>query len=156
MAYRDSTATVVAVDNQAALEAAERAAQAIDLGTRFTFVIGDPEDAKLDSGDFDLAVIAQRLHSSTSESAKRMLEQAKKSLISGGRLIIIDLFRGPTKPRLSETIEALRLHLSTECGRMKSIKETEAQLESVGLIDIQFTFLAASRINLGMMVARKP
>jgi len=156
MAYSDSTATVVAVDNQAALEAAERAAQAIDLGTRFTFVIGDPEDAKLDSGDFDLVVIAQRLHSSTSEAAKRMLEQAKKSLISGGRLIIIDLFRGPTKPRLSETIEALRLHLSTECGRIRSIKDTEAQLEGAGLIDIQFTFLAASRINLGMMVARKP
>jgi len=156
MAYSDPNAMVVAVDNQAALEAAERAVQSIDIGARFTFIIGDPEDAKLDSGDFDLVLIAQRFHSAAPNAAKRLLEQAKASLASGGRLVIIDLFRGPTKPRLSETIEALRLHLATEYGRMRSIKETEAQLEGVGMIDIQFTFLAASRINLGMMVARKP
>ena len=156
MAYRDSTATVVAVDNNLALAAAERAAQSIDLGSRFRSVVGDPEEAKLEHGEFDVVVVAQRFHSARPAAAKRLLEQALTSLASGGRLVIIDLFRGPAKPRLSETIEALRLHLATDHGRMRSIQETQSQLESVGLTNVQFTFLAASRINLGLMVARKP
>lgn len=155
MAYRDPRARVVAVDNEAALVAAEQTARAIELGPRFLPLIGDPATVELPAGEFDVAIIAQRLHSSSLELSDRLLQQAVNSLAIGGRLVIIDLFRGPAKPRLSETIEALRLHLATEHGRMRSIKETEEILGRVGLGAIQFTFIAASRINLGMMVARK-
>jgi SAM-dependent methyltransferase len=156
MAYRDPKARVVAVDNEAALQAAEQTARAIELGPRFLPVVGDPATVELPVNEFDLAIIAQRLNSSSAELSGRLLQQAIRSLTSGGRLVIIDLFRGPAKPRLSETIEALRLHLGTEHGKMRSIKETEDLLGSVGLGAIQFTFIAASRINLGLMVARKP
>lgn len=156
MAYRDPHARIVGVDNQAALIAAERTAASIELGQRFLPVVGDPQSIELPSDEFDLALIAQRLHSASDESARRLLQQAISALACGGRLVVIDLFRGPAQPRLSETIEALRLHLATEHGRMKSILETQAQLEQFGLQGTQFTFLAASRINLGLMVARKP
>jgi SAM-dependent methyltransferase len=156
MAYRDSKARVVAVDHEAALVAAEQTARAIELGGRFLPLIGHPETVELPTNEFDFAVIAQRLNSASDESTARLLNQSISSLAPGGRLVIIDLFRGPTKPRLSETIEALRLHLGTQHGRMRTIKETEDLLARSGLGAIQFTFIAASRINLGMMVARKP
>lgn len=156
MAYRDPQARIVGVDSQAALIAAERTASSIELGPRFLPVVGDPRSIELPSDEFDLALIAQRLHSSSDESARQLLQQAISALASGGRLVIIDLFRGPAQPRLSETIEALRLHLATEHGRMKSILESQEQLQQLGLDAVQFTFLAASRINLGLMVARKP
>lgn len=156
MGYRDKTARIVAVDNEAALAAAQRTADSIELGNRFLPVIGDPLSVELPAEEFDLVLIAQRLHSSSKEAAPGLLNQAFKSLVSGGRLVIVDLFRGPTKPRLAETIEALRLHIETDQGRMKTIKESQEELEKLGLTSPQFTFIAASRINLGMMVARKP
>lgn len=156
MAYRDLNARIVGVDNEAALAAAAHTAGSIELGARFLPVAGDPESIQLPGSEFDLALLAQRLHSASPESANRLLQQAVSSLVPGGRLVIIDLFRGPAKPRLSETIEALRLHLATQHGRMRSISEAQEQLEQLGLQAIQFTFLAASRINLGLMVARKP
>ena len=156
MAYRDPRARVVGVDNAAALAAAERTASSIELGPRFLAVVGNPESAELPADEFDIALIAQRLHSVPDDAAARLLKQAVSALAPGGRLVIIDLFRGPTKPRLSETIEALRLHLATVQGRMKTIREAQSQLEELGLQSVQFTFLAASRVNLGMLVARKP
>ncbi len=154
-AYRDPTARVVAIDHEAALVAAGHTAQAIELGPRFLPLVGDPATVQLPKGEFDLVLIAQRLHSLPPDGAKSLLQNAIDSLAVGGRLVIIDLFRGPAKPRLSETIEALRLHLATQQGRMRSIKETQETLEQFGVGSVQFTFLAASRINLGMMVARK-
>jgi SAM-dependent methyltransferase len=156
LAYRDPTACVVAVDHRDALAAAEHTARSIDLGERFSTMVGDPESISLPTATFDLVLIAQRLHSVSLEAADRLLRQSIGALAPGGRLVIIDLFRGPTKPRLSETIEAMRLHLSTNNGRMRTIKDSQAQLESYGLGSIQFTFIAASRINLGLMVAIKP
>jgi 16S rRNA G1207 methylase RsmC len=155
MGYRDARARIVAVDNEDALVAAQTTANSIELGDRFLPVVGDPETVELPKAEFNLVVIAQRLHAATESSALRLLQKAIESLAPGGRLVIIDLFRGPAKPRLSETIEALRLHIETEEGRMKTIKQSQTQLESLGLSDTQFTFIAASRVNLGIMVARK-
>ncbi len=155
MAYRDSTARVVAVDNPAVLAAAQHTADSIGLGHRFLPISGNPESVELPRNEFDIVLIAQRLHSASNETAQRLLQQAISALAVGGRLVTIDLFRGPAKLRLAETIEALRLHLATQHGRMKTIKEAQEQLEKLGLSDVQFSFLAASRVNLGLMVGRK-
>ena len=156
MGYRDNTARIVAVDQDAELIAAQRTADSIELGNRFLPIRGNPETVELPVAEFDIAIIAQRLHSASRESANRLLDQAISAIASGGKLVIIDLFRGPTKPRLSETVEALRMNVETIDGRMKTIRQSEEQLEARGLTSLQFTFIAASRINLGMMVARKP
>lgn len=156
MAFRDPDATVLAVDDAPALAAAQSTANSVQLGSRFATLIGEPQSAALPAAAFDLVVVAQRLHAASDLGRQRLLDQAIGALAPGGRLVLIDLFRGPAKPRLSETIEALRIYVGTAQGRMQSAPEIKERLLARGLGDVQFTFIAASRINLGMIVASKP
>jgi len=156
MAFRDPEATVLAVDEEAALAAARSTARSIELGERFATLTGQPEEVALPASDFDLVVIAQRLHAASPAQRRQLLDQAIGALAPGGRLVLVDLFRGPAKPLLSETIEALRIHVGTAAGQMQSAQELKETLTERGLRDIGFTFIAASRINLGMIVATKP
>jgi len=159
LAYRDGQATIVAVDDEAALAAAESTANAIQLADRFTTLASEPESIELPADEYGLVVIAQRLHACTDTGRAHLITKAFDTLMPGGRLVVIDLFRGPTKPRLSETIEALRVHIGTGGtgqGRMQAVKEMQSLLQTRGFVDIRFTFIAASRVNLGMMVATKP
>lgn len=159
MAYRDGKATIVAVDDAAPLVAAASTAGAIELSERFDARVGDPESIELPRDEFGLVVIAQRMHATTDSGRRALLAQAYDALESGGRLVVIDLFRGPAKPNLTETIEALRIHAGTGGsgqGRMQSIEDLQEMFRERGLIDIRFTFIEASRVNFGMMVATKP
>ena len=158
MAYRDGRATILAIDDEPPLAAARSTADSIRMGDRFETSAGDPADVPLEESHYGLAVIAQRLHCLTPEGRDRLIDRAITSLHPGGRLVLIDLFRGPTKPRLSETIEALRVHVGTGGGghgKMQSADELKTLLRQRGLVDIRFSFIAASRVNLGMMVATK-
>ncbi len=155
LAYRDPRATVLAVDQEPSLVAARRTADSIGLGDRFQTLAGVPESTELPVAGFDLVVIAQRLGVVPAESGDRLLRVAHESLAPGGRLVIIDLFRGPTKPRLAETIEALRLHVATSGGRMRTLAEAEASVVRLGFSKPQFTFIAASRVNLGLLLAHR-
>ncbi len=161
MAYRAEQATVLAVDSESALAAARSTAESIGLGDRFATLVAEPESADLPESDlpgagFDLVVIAQRLHAATAAGRDRLLDQACRVLAPGGRLVVIDLFQGPASPRLSETIEALRIHVGTSAGQVQVADELRESLRSRGLGQIQFSFIAASRINLGIMVASRP
>ncbi len=156
MAFRDPGATVLAVDEEAALAAARSTARSIQLGERFQTLTGRPESVDLPATNFNLVVIAQRLHAASPEQRTQLLNQGIAALAPGGRLVLVDLFRGPSKPLLSETIEALRIHVGTAEGKMQSAQELKDTLTERGLRDIGFTFIAASRINLGMIVATKP
>lgn len=71
-------------------------------------------------------------------------------------MVVIDTFRGPTKPNLVEAIEALTLELQTSGGKLRSLDETQKMLGEAGLGGIRFTFLAANQLNLGMAVGVKP
>ncbi len=156
MAFRDPEATVLAVDEEAALVAARSTARSIQLGERFETLTGQPETVSLPVADFDLVVVAQRLHVASPAQRRQLLDQAIGALAPGGRLVLIDLFRGPAKPMLAETIEALRIHVGTAEGQMQSAQELKQTLSERGLSEIGFTFIAASRVNLGMIVATKP
>lgn len=156
MAHRDSHATVVAVDHQSALQAAMATAESIGLTTRFRIIESDPEQVTLPPDAFDIVLLAQRLHNLSNVRAESLLRSAIAAAKPGGRIVVIDLFRGPTKPSLAESVEALTLELNTSGGHMRSLEQAQQQLASQGLEKIQFTFLAASRINLGMAVGRKP
>jgi hypothetical protein len=103
-----------------------------------------------------LVLIAQRIGSLSSESASRLFEAALSATKPGGRLVVIDLFRGPTKPNLSECIEALRLDLGSGAGHVRSLEEIQRQLAGLGLQRVQFAFIAASKANLGLAVGEKP
>lgn len=153
MAYRAAGSRVVAVDYEPALQAARSTADSIQLTDRFQTISGNPETVELAADEFDLAIIAQRLHAADRDGRVRLLSQARRALRPGGKVVVIDLFRGPAKPRLSETLEALRMHLETDAGRMHLIEELESELREQSFHDVRFSFIAASRVNLGMMVA---
>ncbi len=57
---------------------------------------------------------------------------------------------------LGECIEALRLNLETSSGSIRTPQQVEIQMQQFELQRVEFTFLSASRINLGLIVAVKP
>ena len=88
------------VDIPAAIEAARATAQSIELDDRFDAIEGNPLEASLPSDSFDLVVIAQRISCLSAEQvqgpdAKR---PSNATAAKGGRIVVIDLFRGPATP----------------------------------------------------------
>jgi ubiquinone/menaquinone biosynthesis C-methylase UbiE len=156
MAHRDGEAFLTLVDHAGSLEAAATTASSIGLGERIELIKADPESAPLEDSAFDLALLAQRLGPLDDSRAGRLLARGVAAVKPGGRLVVIDPFRGPNRPDLAETLAALRLELGTTGGRIRTLAEAKEQLQQQGLVDVQFTFLAASRTSLGLVVGRRP
>lgn len=163
MAFRDIGATIATVDDEAARLVATNTAESIDLTRRFEFIAGDPMTAAKDPSSatwageaYDIVLIPQRLHSQSEDEGNQLLRFAANLTKPGGRVVVIDLFHVPAKPSLSEAVEALRLEVETESGRVWSLEESQKRAQDAGLVEVQFSFLAASRINLGMLVGVKP
>lgn len=154
-AHRDPNAKVTGIDHPGAVKAAKSTAESIGLGDRFSLIEADPNSFELEAESYDMVILAERLHGLGEVTATALIQRASAALRPDGRLVIIDLFRGPTKPNLSESIEALKLELDTQDGSMRTLKESEDALKAAGLSEIQFSFLAASEINLGLMVGVK-
>jgi SAM-dependent methyltransferase len=156
MAFAHPAMELVFVDELGSLGAAQSTASSIELHDRFKTIVGDPLTAALPEDEkFDFALIAQRLHALDDTSGDELLERAVTLLKTGGQLVVIDLFRGPAKPNLCESVEAIKLELQTKSGRMRTLEESKERLSRVGLSNIQFTFLANSRINLGLIVGER-
>ncbi|MGI9473043.1 MAG: methyltransferase domain-containing protein [Rubripirellula sp.] len=156
MAHRDPKAVVTAVDSEAALKAAKSTADSIGLGDRFQVIEADSGQVELAEAAYDMVVLAQRLSRLSSDAGRELLTRAISAAKPGGRLIVIDLFRGPTTPNISECIEALMLELNTTDGSIRTMQEIQDELQELGLEQVQFTFLADSRVNMGMAVGTRP
>lgn len=156
MAYRDPQATVTAVDNQAALAAAESTAQSIGLSERFQVVVADPLDAELQPDQFDWVLIAQRLSCHGSEAAQRLLEQGRRFAKPGGRVVVIDLVRMPARANLTDCVESLTLQMETREGSIRSLEQLQGAMQQAGLVDFQFALMSKSRAKLGLAVATRP
>ena len=152
MAHQDAAATITAVDHAGAIEAAMTMAESIDLGDRLTTIQGDPKSVELPEDEFDIVLLAQRFCALGQVEAAELLARAIRAAKPGGRIVVIDLFRGPTKPNLTESIEALKLELETSEGQMRSLESAQEIFAKAGLTGVQFTFLAASRSNMGLVV----
>lgn len=155
-AHRDPQLRVTLVDHPGALEAAMATANSIELGDRFESIEGDSLTAELPEGQFDHVLIAQRLNSYSPDQIRLMLQRATSAVKPGGRVIVIDSFEGPNRPSLAESIEALRIGIETEGGAVPELKEAQERMKDAGLESIQFTFIAASRVGLGLMTGIKP
>jgi precorrin-6B methylase 2 len=155
-AHRDPQLRVTLVDHPGALEAAMATANSIELGDRFESIEGDALTAELPEGQFDHVLIAQRLNSYSHDQIRLMLQRATSAVKPGGRVIVIDSFEGPNRPSLAESIEALRIGIETEAGAVPELKEAQERMKDAGLESIQFTFIAASRVGLGLMTGNKP
>jgi precorrin-6B methylase 2 len=155
-AFRDPKATVTAVDNREALVAAASTASSIELMDRFTAVEGDPMSVELADEFFDWVMIPQRVNCLGHEAAVQLLKRACAATKPGGRVVVIDLFRSPTKANLSECVESLKLETETRSGSVRTLAQIEAELREAGLGSVQIAFLSKSKANLGLAVAVKP
>lgn len=155
MAYRDTESTVTAVDHPGALLAARRTAESIALSDRFHEIPGLVESVELPESAFDLVLLATRVHAISTERGDQLLRRAHAALVEGGEVVVIDLFKTPGTTKLAEAAEALRLELSTQAGAVRGPDETEQQVQAAGFSNPQFTYLPASQVNMGMLVAKK-
>ena len=172
MAHRDPTSTLTVVDHAGAIESARTVASSIDLLSRFESITGDPLVVGLPDSAFDLAILAQQITALDDHAASKLVKRAVTTVKPGGRLVVIDLFRGPgepgettnqsaaegnyAKPTMAESIEALKLCITTTGGRLRTLQQAKEMLVGGGLQQVQFAYLSASRLNLGIAVGVKP
>jgi len=156
IAHRDPALQVTAIDSPAALESVMTTAASIDLEDRFQTRPGSLLDAELESDYYDYVLLAQQLHSLVPVQIDRVLEKAAGAAKTGGRVIVIDAFSASHQPTLAESLEALRLTIETTAASVPQLKVAEDRMRRAGLDELQFTYIAASRIGLGMMVGVKP
>lgn len=156
IAHRDPALHVTAVDSPAAIQAAKTTAASIDLDNRFETRPGGLLDAELESTHYDYVLIAQQLHSLVPAQIDQVLSRAVAAVKPGGRVIVIDAYSANHQPTLAESLEALRLAIETPAAAVPELKVAEDRMRRAGLDELQFTYIAASRIGLGMMVGVKP
>lgn len=155
MAHRDPNLHVTAIDHPGAIAAAAATAASIGLNERFTTIDGDVLTAELPAGSFDHVLIAQRLNSLCPEQISILLSRAATAAKPGGRVIVIDSFGGPHRPTLSESLETLRINIETVGGGVPDLPIAQERMKAAGLDSIQFTYIAASRVGLGLMTGVK-
>ena len=172
MAHRDPTATLTVVDQKGAIESARSTANSIGLTSRLEAIIGDPLEAEVPADAYDLTLLAQQTTAIDDDSAIKLLGHAFSATKPSGRVVVIDLFRGPAKaapnadeaasddgyarPTLAESVEALKICVSTDHGRLRTLQQAKDLLIRAGLQRVQFAYLSASRLNLGIAVGEKP
>lgn len=155
MGFRDPTLRITAVDSEPALVAANSTASSIGLGDRFQSQVGDLLTSELTESAYDMVVVAQRLHALAPNQIEKALKRCRGTLKDGGKLIIIDSFGGPHRPSLAESLEALRMQVQSAHGEIPDLAMAQSRVEKAGFTNVQFTFIAASRLGLGLMVGTK-
>ena len=155
MAFRDPLLRITAVDSEPALVAANSTATSIGLNDRFQTEAGDMLASPLAENTYDMVVVAQRMHSLAPNQIDQVLQRCRGSLKVGGKLVVIDSFRGPNRPSLAESLESLRMQVQTAHGQIPELAAAQKRMEQAGFENVQFTFIAASRLGLGLMVGTK-
>ncbi|MEM6978628.1 MAG: class I SAM-dependent methyltransferase [Planctomycetota bacterium] len=153
--YRDPKLRVTAIDHEDALTAAAATATSIQLNDRFQTRAASFIDYEPEEDSHDIALIAQTLHSLSPSQIDLILSRLTRTVRSGGRVVVIDSFAGPHAPTLAESLEPLRLAVEAPGASIPSITEAESRFKAVGIQSVAFTYIAASRIGLGMMVGTK-
>lgn len=155
IAHRDPSSEVVAVDHPEIVPAARATADSIGLDTRVQTIEADPLQFEIEPETFDVLLIAQRMHHLSDEAAEAWLSRCLPGLVLGGRVVIIDLFEMPGQTSLHESIEALRLTLQTRDGHLRTLQSSQSMMQNVGLDDVQFAFLAATKAPIGVLTGRR-
>lgn len=155
MAYADPTARVTAIDTPGRVAAAKRTVESIAIQDRYTFVDEEPDQADLMPESFGLALLAGRLSGQDPNRDPETISRIRQCLQVGGECVLIDLFRGPGKPGVNESLEAMRLAAKTPAGHIRDAEEMRNLLLDNGFSACQFAFIAASRQGWGMLLAVK-
>ncbi|MEM6468136.1 MAG: class I SAM-dependent methyltransferase [Planctomycetota bacterium] len=156
---KPDVATVVAVDEESVLPIARKTVESIELGSRYKWVTLEPREfaqATLEDAPFDIAFLPQVLTGYSDSDAEKLLTATRQSIRPGGKVVIPDAYVGPGGAGLDELTARLVIRLLTNSGRVRDLKSFQQMLVDSGFEKIQFSFLAASRGGLGIVVASVP
>ncbi|MBC7855632.1 MAG: methyltransferase domain-containing protein, partial [Pirellulaceae bacterium] len=125
-------ATVTAVDWLAVLEVAAETAENLGLSDRLTTIAGNYHQVEFPSEQFDLAILGNVTHLETPEGNRALLAKVRQALKPGGRVVIIDVFRGQARGELNLALYKLGLALRTQHGHVYSAPQLESILCASG------------------------
>ena len=155
VAHRDPESTVVAIDGAGALAKAREMADSIGMGDRFEMIESPFDGVLLPRDSFDLAIVAQQLSSHSDEYAARLLSLRESIAQTRWTPRGSGLLRRSSTSRLERShVAALAVNAETD-GRVRTLPEVQQMFVDAGLNSIQFTYLAASRQGLGMVVGSR-
>lgn len=152
-AHNDPTSQFVLVDSTNRIELARSGAESLEVTERIEFVeqeyvTFDPEPAS-----FDLVFLASVIHRHDETQVQALIQVAKKALMRGGELCIVDVFPGQDRGNRFRTIFELELAMRTTRGQAHSVFLLQDWLRTAGFGDIQFTHLPAPPYLWGLIVA---
>ncbi len=129
---KDKKATATLFDRKATLEVAGEILAPSKTFPRFEFLEGDL--FQTDYGkNFDTILFSNILHIYNPKENKALFKKIHRSLVKGGRFILLDLFlsENMTQP-YSAALFSLTMLMFTATGKTYSFNETEALLKATG------------------------
>ena len=129
---QDKSARAVLIDRSASLKVAKKLLKKSAVVKRFDFVAGDLFNVSF-GNEIDTALYSNILHIYDESENLRLFKKIYKSLKSGGRFILVDLFlkNNRTEP-LDAAMFSLTMLLFTATGRTYTFNETEKLLKKTG------------------------
>jgi ubiquinone/menaquinone biosynthesis C-methylase UbiE len=129
---KDKKATATLLDRKATLEVAREILTPSNVISRFEFLEGDLFETDYGKG-YDTVFYSNILHIYNPSQNKTLFKKIHRSLVKGGRFILLDLFmkENRTEP-YNAALFSLTMLMFTATGKTYTFKETEALLKTTG------------------------
>ena len=129
---KDQNATATLFDRKVTLEVAKEILAPSRVFSRFDFLEGDLFQTDYGKA-FDTIFFSNVLHIYNPKENKTLFKKIHRSLVQGGRFILLDLFlrENMTEP-YDAALFSLTMLMFTATGKTYTFKETEALLKSTG------------------------
>ncbi len=156
LAHRDPDSRVAILDGPVALVGARETVASVGLDNQFDFVEGDWRRPELGGSDFDLVIIAGRMHGLASADCERLIASVVNSLLAPtGEFVVIDIFRGQPDGSRSIAFYELELGMSDRPGPMHRPQSIRTWLQEAGLTQVRYAHLPSPPHVWGLILAQR-
>ncbi len=137
LARADRSLRVCALDFAPVLELTREYAQAAQAAAQYEFRAGNLRSTELGCEQYDLALLANIVHSEDEATLDQLFSRIRQALRPGGRIVIVDMLpnderSGPVFPLLF----ALNMLVNTEQGGVYTLQEYRTWLQAAGFTAI--------------------
>lgn len=132
-AEADRTTRVTAQDFPAILKVTRQYLKRHGVLAQYDFLPGDLNTVEFGVSRYDLAILANIVHSEGERSSRNLFRRLHRALVPGGRIVIVDFIpnddrTGPAFP----VFFALNMLVNTECGDTYTLAEYTRWLKEAG------------------------
>lgn len=152
-AHNDSTSRFTLVDATERLRLARTGAEGLNVGERVVFVEHDYMTYDPEPASMDMVIFASVIHRHDEAQVQELIQRAKKALVRGGELCIVDVFPGQERGNRFRAVFELELSMRMSRGQAHSVFLLQDWLRTAGFGDIQFTHLPAPPYLWGLIIA---